>query len=60
MNSVVVKREFGQERRKMTKIPGLVLKTENVICLTESNRMGGRGGKQRCGQDPENETRKIL
>jgi hypothetical protein len=41
----------------MMKIPALVLKTENVICSTESNRMGREQG---CGQDPENETRKIL
>jgi hypothetical protein len=47
MNSVVVKREFGQERRKMTKIPGLVLKTENVICFTESNRMGEGSAEMR-------------
>jgi len=41
----------------MMRIPALVLKTENVICSTESNRMER---EQRCGQDPGNETRKIL
>jgi len=41
----------------MMKIPALVLKTENVICSTESNRMEREQGS---GQDPENETRKIL
>jgi hypothetical protein len=57
MNLVITKHEFGHGRRKMMKIPEVELQRENVICSSESNRTGR---EQRCGQDPENETREIL